>query len=133
MKTLQKFASVHANIHNHFSLERDLVDRQTYKERRSAAWRSGRSWHANPLLSKIDVHRGESGSRWADSANYGKSMRSTSAFVSASISSLHSAVMAAPSPSRISVPLRPMMPAITCTQYPRAGDSSRSTLRPWSR
>ncbi|HEX4739468.1 MAG TPA: DDE-type integrase/transposase/recombinase, partial [Allosphingosinicella sp.] len=38
MKTLQKFASVHANVHNHFTLERHLVDRQTYKERRSAAW-----------------------------------------------------------------------------------------------
>jgi putative transposase len=37
MKTLQKFASVHANAHNHFNLERHLVDRQTYKERRSAA------------------------------------------------------------------------------------------------
>jgi putative transposase len=37
MKTLQKFASVHADVHNHFSLERHLVDRQTYKERRSAA------------------------------------------------------------------------------------------------
>jgi putative transposase len=38
MSSLQKFASVHANLHNHFSLERHLVDRQTYKERRSAAW-----------------------------------------------------------------------------------------------
>ena len=40
MKTLQKFASVHANLHNQ---ERHLVDRQTYKERRSAAqavWQS---------------------------------------------------------------------------------------------
>lgn len=37
MKTLQKFASVHANVHNHFNLERHLVDRQTFKERRSAA------------------------------------------------------------------------------------------------
>jgi putative transposase len=37
MKTLQKFASVHANVHNHFNLERHLVDRPTYKERRSAA------------------------------------------------------------------------------------------------
>ncbi len=37
MKTLQKFASVHANVHNHFNLERHLVDRQTYKDRRSAA------------------------------------------------------------------------------------------------
>ena len=42
MKTLQKFASVHANVHNHLNLERHLIDRQTYKERRSAAlaqWR----------------------------------------------------------------------------------------------
>jgi putative transposase len=37
MKSLQKFASVHANVHNHFQLERHLVDRQTYKERRSVA------------------------------------------------------------------------------------------------
>ena len=37
MKTLQKFASVHANVHNHFNLERHLVNRQTFKERRSAA------------------------------------------------------------------------------------------------
>jgi putative transposase len=29
MKTLQKFASVHANVHNHFNLERHLVDRRT--------------------------------------------------------------------------------------------------------
>jgi putative transposase len=43
MKTLQKFASVHANVHNHFNLERHLVDRTTYKKRRSAAlaeWQS---------------------------------------------------------------------------------------------
>ncbi|WP_022685522.1 IS6 family transposase [Sphingomonas phyllosphaerae] len=37
METLQKFASVHANVHNHFSLERHLIDRQTYRERRFAA------------------------------------------------------------------------------------------------
>ena len=43
MKTLQKFASVHANVHNHFNLKRHIVDRQTFKERRSAAlaeWQS---------------------------------------------------------------------------------------------
>jgi len=43
MKSLQKFASVHANLHNHFNLERHLVDRETFKERRSAAlvgWRA---------------------------------------------------------------------------------------------
>ena len=37
MKSLQKFASVHANVHNHFSSERHLVDRQTYNACRSAA------------------------------------------------------------------------------------------------
>jgi putative transposase len=37
LKSLQKFASVHANVHNHFNLERHLIDRQTYKTRRSAA------------------------------------------------------------------------------------------------
>ncbi|HEX7695317.1 MAG TPA: hypothetical protein VF409_12550 [Sphingomonas sp.] len=37
MKSLQTFASVHANVHNHFAFERQLVDRQTFKERRSTA------------------------------------------------------------------------------------------------
>jgi len=43
MKSLQKFASVHASISNHFNSERHLVDRETYKIRRSAAlaeWQS---------------------------------------------------------------------------------------------
>ena len=45
MKSLQKFASVHANVHNHFNSERHLIDRQTYKVRRSAALVSGEvSW-----------------------------------------------------------------------------------------
>lgn len=37
MKTLQRFASVHASVHNHFNQERHLTDRQTYKANRSAA------------------------------------------------------------------------------------------------
>lgn len=37
MKSLQKFSSVHANVHNHINQERHLVDRQTYKTRRSIA------------------------------------------------------------------------------------------------
>jgi putative transposase len=40
--TLQKFASVHSSIHNHFNLERHLTDRQTFKLNRNAAleeWR----------------------------------------------------------------------------------------------
>ena len=43
METLQKFASVHGSVHNHFSQERHLVSRQIYKERRVAAlaaWRA---------------------------------------------------------------------------------------------
>jgi putative transposase len=41
-KTLQKFASVHSSIHNHFNLERHLTDHQTFKFNRAAAleeWR----------------------------------------------------------------------------------------------
>jgi putative transposase len=43
IKTLQKFSSVHAQVHNHFNLERHLVTREVYKQRRSAAlgeWRA---------------------------------------------------------------------------------------------
>lgn len=43
MKTLQKFSSIHAQLHNHFSQERHLVSREIYRDRRSAAlaeWRA---------------------------------------------------------------------------------------------
>jgi putative transposase len=43
LKTLQKFSSVHAQVHNQFNQERHLVPRQIYKQRRSAAlaeWRA---------------------------------------------------------------------------------------------
>ena len=43
MKSLEKFASVHASLHNHFNSERHLVNRETYKARRSVAmaeWQS---------------------------------------------------------------------------------------------
>jgi putative transposase len=42
-KTLQKFSSVHPQVHNHFNQERHLVTRAVYKERRSVAlaeWRT---------------------------------------------------------------------------------------------
>ena len=42
IKTLQKFASAHASIHNHFNHDRHLNRRDTFKEHRSAAlaeWR----------------------------------------------------------------------------------------------
>jgi len=40
-KTLQKFASVHANIHNHFSLERHLVARKPARRDAPPHCRSG--------------------------------------------------------------------------------------------
>jgi len=42
VKTLQKLASIHASIHNHFNLDRHLIRRETFKENRAAAlveWR----------------------------------------------------------------------------------------------
>ena len=42
IKTLQKLASAHASIHNHFNQDRHLDRRDIYKQNRSAAlaeWR----------------------------------------------------------------------------------------------
>jgi putative transposase len=42
IKTLQKFASAHASIHNHFNLDRYLNSRDIFKQNRYAAlaeWR----------------------------------------------------------------------------------------------
>jgi putative transposase len=42
VKTLQKFGSIHASIHNHFNLDRHLNRREIFKQNRSAAlaeWR----------------------------------------------------------------------------------------------
>jgi len=42
IKALQKFAAVHASIHNHFNLDRHLARREIFKQNRSAAlaeWR----------------------------------------------------------------------------------------------
>ena len=41
-KSLQKFASIHASVHNHFNQERNLNSRQVFKLYRSdalAEWR----------------------------------------------------------------------------------------------
>jgi putative transposase len=43
MHSLQKFASVHGPVHSHFSAERTLSDRSTYKATRTAALAE---WHA---------------------------------------------------------------------------------------
>jgi putative transposase len=61
MKTLQKFASVDGNVHNRFNLERHLVDRKTYKERRSVALAEWQSL-ARLLRSKTELHRVETSS-----------------------------------------------------------------------
>jgi transposase-like protein len=37
MRTLQKFAAVHASVHNHFPTERHLQSRDHYKQTRAAA------------------------------------------------------------------------------------------------
>ncbi len=37
IKTLQKFSSIHGSIHNHFNLERHLINRATFKTRRAEA------------------------------------------------------------------------------------------------
>ena len=42
IKTLQKFASIHASIHNHFNHQRHLNRRDIFKQARAAAmaeWR----------------------------------------------------------------------------------------------
>nr|WP_272944241.1 DDE-type integrase/transposase/recombinase [Sphingomonas phyllosphaerae] len=62
MNTLQKFAAIHANVHNHFSLERHLIDRQNYRNDAQLHWRSGRRLSAERRRQKADLHRLESGS-----------------------------------------------------------------------
>jgi len=54
MKSLQKFASVHANLHNHFDLERHFVDHVTFKECRRAALSSGGQSPDKPLFSRLN-------------------------------------------------------------------------------
>jgi len=42
MRSLQKFVAVHSSVHNHFNLERDINDRNWFKENREnalAEWR----------------------------------------------------------------------------------------------
>jgi putative transposase len=39
-KSLKKFASVHANVHNHFNLDRHLTDRQTNCSATLAEWQN---------------------------------------------------------------------------------------------
>jgi putative transposase len=43
MKTLQKFSSIHAEVHDHFNQERHLVTRRVYKQRRAVAFAEWRA------------------------------------------------------------------------------------------
>jgi putative transposase len=36
LKTLQKFAAIHASIHNHFNFDRHLTTREIFKRNRAA-------------------------------------------------------------------------------------------------
>jgi len=54
MKTLQKFSSAHAQVHNHFNQERHLVTRQVYKQRRTAALAE---WNGLAAWSKLGIGR----------------------------------------------------------------------------
>ena len=67
MKTLQKFISAHASIHNHFNSERQLVDRQTYKTRRSAALAECQNIAACKLVDLACVGQPETSCDWSDS------------------------------------------------------------------
>ena len=61
-KTLQKFSSVHAQVHNHFNQERHLVTRQIYKHRRTAVLAEWRALTGRSLLAKELVARRVAGS-----------------------------------------------------------------------
>jgi putative transposase len=69
MKTLQKFASVHANVHNHSALNAaSSIDRPTRNDAQ-LHWLGGRFSQSRPTRSKPVLRRVESGSRWTDSTD----------------------------------------------------------------
>jgi putative transposase len=59
MKTLQKFASVHANVHNHFNTERHLVDRPPTSSSARPPWPSGAVSWPEPRHSKTQLRQSE--------------------------------------------------------------------------
>ena len=50
VKTLQKFSSVHAWIHNHFNLERHLIRCETFKKIVPPRWPNGVSLPHEPVV-----------------------------------------------------------------------------------
>ncbi|WP_293977470.1 hypothetical protein [Sphingomonas sp.] len=67
MASLQKFASVRANVYNHFTPERPLIDSQTYKLHRSTALAERQTLIGQGPASKPDLQHGETRSRQTDS------------------------------------------------------------------
>ena len=59
MKSLQKFASMHGSIYNHFNQEHHLVDHQTYKLRRSAALAAWQNLMACAVRARGGLANGE--------------------------------------------------------------------------
>lgn len=57
MKTLQKFASVHGDVHDHFSLEGQLIDLRRTANDAPLHWWSGSSSRARLRPPKTQVHR----------------------------------------------------------------------------
>jgi hypothetical protein len=68
LKTLQKFSSVHAQVHNHFNQERHLITRQIYKQRRSIALAEWRALAAQASLASGRVVQCDGGPRYFDDA-----------------------------------------------------------------
>ena len=68
MKTLQKFASVHASLHNHFNSERHLVDRQPSNFAARPPWPSGNCLWSELGSFKIALRPVETSSHPTDSS-----------------------------------------------------------------
>ena len=68
LKTLQKFSSVHAQVHNRFNQERHLLARQVYNQRRSAALAEWRALRPNGRLGLGVLRHTQTTGRYYDKA-----------------------------------------------------------------
>ena len=57
MKTLQKFASVHANVHNHFNQDRHLNRRTISRTAARPPWPSGANWRPRAAVPGLSGER----------------------------------------------------------------------------
>ena len=67
MKTLQKFASVHASVHSLFNQDRHLTDRETFKATARPPWLSVPLW-PEACLRLPQQRQPETNCRWTDGA-----------------------------------------------------------------